>query len=406
MRKIKTKYRLILLTASFFIIALGIFFFSKKNKIYVRSTNIYQSKLLSLPDTFTVNNKLKFFVEPSPNCILKLNTSWGTKVFVMSERVDISKDINAESGQHLLSVWCNNNKMESKIVIGKPEEASGVLESYIGSKSIPADNGKHWALLSVLPVDRYFNMVEDSSRIEFNEIRPNGSEIKLSSRTKTGIAFIKILSQKVKGKTLLTAQIDQAYGKEKELLELPYFPEKLSIVSESSILYADSRQFFKIYTKESFDKYQNRVADGTLIIFKVKDAKNNHSFYRSYTIDGIASVNIQNPKIPGTLEIVAVIENVTQSLPLSLKFKPYIADFYLRIDNKVQFLEIGPVIGSINQYAADGTEVDFVFLKSKSKGIAILKNGKTKVELLKNMPKDEKVSVTIGGLEKEISVYR
>ncbi len=403
MRKISLKYRIGLFLI-FLLLGYSVFFFFSKSKTKTLISDLNFSPILkNLPAQLNADNKQVFIIPSSPNCILKINSAWGTKAFSLEKEVILSKDIISDAGEHSLSVWCNFQKVESKTLSINSLGPNGTIESYIGSKSIPADNGLHWSMFTILPVDEFNNMVINSTKLVIKELRPNGEFVVKNVKTKDGIGFTKITSKTMKGKTLISTSSGSAYSKEKELLELPNFPKNIFLKPESDILYADSRQFFKLITNELFDNYGNRVSDGTLIKFKVVDSKGNQSFYRTFSMDGLASVNIQNPDNPGNLSVLGYIDNLVYSQALNLNFKPYVTNFNLQfIDNK-EYLLIGPVIGPLNQLVSDGKEANILFTKAKTKKTGIIREGKTKVEMPKIILKGEKIIVSIGGMQKDIN---
>lgn len=403
MKKIRLKQ---LLTLLFALLLLGVvvFFLFVKFKPKNVSSNLKKLNLIgNLPTTILASDNFQFEIASSPQCLLKINSAWGIKTYDLSNGMILPKEFFTDAGQHFLSVWCNFRKVESKTITIRSLKPHGKIESYIGSKSIPADNGLHWSMFTVLPVDKYDNMVIDNSSIDINILRPNGRQNSKNVNTKDGIGFLKISSQILKGKTLISTTSGNAYGKEKELLELPNFPKEIFIKTESDILYADSRQFFKIISKELFDLYGNRVSNGTMINFKVIDSKGNSSFYRTYAMDGLASVNIQNPDYPGKLTVVAYIENLVQSQALNLNFKPYVTDFNLKLGPKGEYVTIGPVIGPLSQLVSDGKEATVFFQKSQIFKKGIIKEGSANVEVPKTILKGDKIVVTVGGLQKQIN---
>ncbi len=403
MKKIRLKQLLTLLSAVLLLGVVVYFLFVKSKPKNVSSNSRKVNLIGNLPSNILASDNFQFEIAASPQCLLKINSAWGIKTYDLSNGMVLPKEFFTDAGQHYLSVWCNFRKMESKTLTISSLKPHGKIESYIGSKSIPADNGMHWSMFTVLPVDKYDNMVVDNSSININILRPNGQRFSKNINTKDGIGYLKISSQILKGKTLISTSSGNAFGKEKELLELPNFPRGIFIKAESEILYADSRQFFKIITKELFDLYGNRVSNGTMINFKVIDSKGNSSFYRTYAMDGLASVNIQNPDYPGKLTVVAYIDNLVQSQALNLNFKPYVTDFNLKLGPKAEYITIGPVIGPLSQLVSDGKEATLFFQKSQIIKKGIIKDGSANVDIPKTILKGDKIVVTVGGLQKQIN---
>jgi hypothetical protein len=401
LKKIKYKSMLLILVCMAGAIVGSYFLFLGKKRV-PSSSFIHTKVLRFVPSNIGVSDDAKIRIVAAKGCFLKINTSWGTQVISLEKELLLPKSLTSEAGIHHLSVWCGYKNLESKTLEISPSETEGEIDSYIGSKSIPADNGMHWSMFTALPTDRFRNMVADATPVKIKMIRPNGEQITNTKSTKNGVAYVKILSNSQIGKTIISSGSDDAFGKEKELLELPNFPVSVNLKTEKYVLYADNRQFFKILTNELKDKYGNRVADGTLVKFKVTDSKGNLSHYRTFSSDGIASLNIQNPDIPGLLSIVAYIDNLLVSTPYQLDFEPYITR--VEADQVKEFLKIGPILGPLGQLVSDGKEIAIVFKRSRRELSAILKNGHTVVEIPKGTPKGEEVLISIGGVQTKLII--
>jgi len=106
-----------------------------------------------------------------------------------------------------------------------------------------------------------------------------------------------------------------------------------------------------------YDAKGNIVADGTSIIFIVHENQEVIAQYQTYTVSGIANVYIENPKSAALWKVS--ISGAPQETSIDLKFHDNIESIPLRIDKK--YLVVGPVVGSLDQYIPDGTEVKIVF---------------------------------------------
>ena len=285
-----------------------------------------------------------------------------------------------------------------------PLESYGILASYIGSKSITADQGIHWSMLSVLPVDTYKNMVDDGTPIDIQATRPNGSYQEVKPLTKNGIAYLRINSQSTTGKTFLASSTTHSDSKEKELLELPNIPNSFSLFTNTKLLVADGRQYFKVTTSDILDKFGNQVSDGVLLRFIVVDQDGLQSIYRSFVMDGKASVNLKNPAKKGNIKVYAVVDNVLKSESISLNVQPYVSDFKLSFIAKNFALNIGPVLAKMGQYVSDGTEVKIYQNKKNNEYTTFLKDGVATFDLFKKSEIGDTLTVEIGGVSKEFIV--
>lgn len=375
-----------------------------RNKETVLESYKFEKCLSQIPAIFKANDKLAIEIKKSKGCILKANVIWGTLVFSLDSALILPNSIVSEAGIHKLSIWCNSVKKEEKTFEVLPNESYGILLSYIGSKSIPADGGIHWSMLTVLPVDKYHNMIDDGSKITIKSTRPNGSYHEAEPITKNGIAYLKIKSQQNIGKTFLASSTSLSDSKEKELLELPNIPNSFSLFTNTKLLVADGRQYFKVTTSDILDKFGNRVSDGVLLRFIVVDQDGLQSIYRSFVMDGKASVNLKNPAKKGNIKVYAVVDNVLKSESISLNVQPYVSDFKLSFIAKKFALNIGPVLAKMGQYVSDGTEVKIYQNKKNNEYTTFLKDGVATFDLFKKSEIGDTLTVEIGGVSKEFIV--
>lgn len=399
---INKKYRIILFSLTFLVFgAIAIYLLFKGR---TESGNVLNNakRLASIPYKLSATKDAHIPIQAAEGCFLKINSGWGTQVIGLQKDIILPKSLTINAGLYHLSLWCGFKNLESKTLEITSLESEGEIDSYIGSKSIPADRGLHWAMLTSLPTDKFRNMVSDFTKVDMKMIRPNGGRVQVKQPTKDGIAYLKILSNSQTGKTIISTSTLKAYGKEKELLELPNFPVGVKLIFEKNILFADNRQYFKVLTDQLIDRFGNRIADGTLVKFRIEDSKGNLSYYRGFSSDGIASLNIQNPDNPGILKIVAYVDNLLSSSVYQLNFQPYITS--IEVSQNKQYLEIGPILGPFKQLASDGKEVVVSFKNSKIELIGILRNGRTKVEIPKNIRKGEEVAISIGGIQKKLTI--
>lgn len=376
----------------------------RKNNIQI-VTHKFEARLAHIPQRFKADDKLSLKVKPLKGCFLKANVSWGTMAFSLDSALVLPKIIVAEAGLHKISVWCNATKMEEKKMEVLPLESNGILASYIGSKSIPADGGIHWSILSVLPVDKYNNMVEDGTQISIKSTRPNGTYLATKPLTRNGIAYLRINSQSTTGKTFLASSTIHSESKEKELLELPNFPSSFSLSADTRFLVADGRQYFKVTTSDVLDRYSNRVSDGVLMRFIVVDQDGLQSIYRAFVLDGKASANIKYPSRRGSIKIYATVDNVLKSGSISLSVKPYVADFNLKFSAKNSKLYVGPVLAKMGQYVTDGTEVRIFRKHSGDEFVTFLKDGVASYDLFRKIKLGDILTVEIGGVSKKIIAH-
>lgn len=373
----------------------------KKIQIF-NPTYEFERRLVHIPESFEADHRINFKIRALKGCYLKANVSWGTLAFSLDSPVILPKSIVAQAGIHKLSIWCNGSKMEEKRINVKPLESDGILASNLGSKSITADGGIHWSMLSVMPVDKYHNMIADSSKISIKSTRPNGTYLFAEPLTKNGIAYLRINSQNTTGKTFLASSTSHSESKEKELLELPNSPNSFSLSADIKLIVADGRQYFKVTTSDVLDIYGNRVSDGVLMRFIVTDQDGLQSIYRAFVLDGKASTNIKFPSRKGAINIYATVDNIIKSGSISLNVLPYVDDFKMLFIPRTNKLYVGPVLAKMGQYVTDGTEVKITRNHSQTEFTTFLKDGVCSYDLFKKIKLGDTLTVEIGGVSKDL----
>jgi hypothetical protein len=380
--------------------------FQRKAIISTSSTSqfFYQ---FNLPDSLFAGSKLSIKLpENTPECQLLLNSSWGTWWLNLAKNeFNIPDSVMMQSGLLDLSLFCNKNLITETQIFIKPLQAYEPLETFMGSKSITADGGEHWALITAIPTDKFINPVNENTPVHFGFIRPNGTNEAYDIPTKDLISYKKIYSQQKIGKTIVSIKAANAAGKEKELLEIPGYPTSFNIENDELYLFADARQYFKLKTDIIKDKFGNIVSDGTLVSLNIKDTDGSNRHLNSYTIGGIARLMIQNPIKAGTMKISANIYGDVESNQLKIQFQEAAKDFKVSYNKKTEELKIGPLIGSMGQYIADGAEVE-VILNPRQEHIKVLANaGYAKLNLQQEQHPIGKIKIRFSGIEKNVNIH-
>lgn len=336
------------------------------------------STIVSEVDAPIATNSLKFDLPESANAgsTLDVNvamndtslrmmtiTSWG--VFMVAPTPNgpnqiffrLDSAITRQSGLITVRLIQGNKQLALDSLEIKPLSPAEPLETYIGSKSIIADGGKHWAMITALPADSLGNPVAEGTPTLTQFYRPDGRVDKKAGSTKNLVSFERINSGLTTGKTIIGVRVGGAIGKEKELLEIPGYPTPFRISSKNVYPFADERQNFLVETSKLKDQYGNTVAEGTLIYFKVFDPDKTQRLLTAYTLDGVARIYIQNPAESGALTVQASVYGQVESNGLVIKFDQAIRDFKAMYVRKLQALKVGPMIGPLNQYASDGSVV-------------------------------------------------
>lgn len=251
----------------------------------------------------------------------------------------------------------------------------GTIESYIGPKTLAIDQ-KMESMLCLIPTDKFGNALEDDQEVVFNTKYRNQGTQKITKNIDNLLTYIKIENNQQVGKVLLGAKCVDSYIDEQEIsiVQGPMQEVKINIVELHP--YGDDRQLVHLNTDVIYDAKGNIIADGSSVIFIVHENDKVKAQYQAYTVSGIASVFIENPK--DAAQWTVSISGAAKGNEVQLNFEDNIESIPLRIEKN--YLVIGPVIGSLDQYIPDGTQVDIVFNNRFSRE-AIIEHGFCRVEI-------------------------
>ncbi|SOE21717.1 hypothetical protein SAMN06298216_2173 [Spirosomataceae bacterium TFI 002] len=330
-------------------------------------------------------------------------TSWGSYFLPIisnseeSHVVIIPSSINRQAGRMTIKFFDGTPDCEIEI---KPGLAVEPLETYVGEKSIVADGGEDWAMLTVIPQDEFFNLTKSGTGVDFKMVRPNGKLYAQSISTNYGVAFSKIFSERKVGKTIIAVNTNGIAAKEKELLEIAGPPVDFKIEAIGIYPYADSRQYFQMESSEILDRFGNQVANGTLVQFSVSDANGSSRILNAYTISGKAILNINNPSNEGRLQVQASIGDYAKSNIVGYDFRRHIQKMDANFEGK--YIVVGPVIGRFGQYATDGTEVVLEDLETGFTLTKYVKKGYARFSTEGMNTKSYALQITCGGFVKTL----
>lgn len=232
----------------------------------------------------------------------------------------------------------------------------GTIESYLGPKTLAIDQSMQ-SMLCLIPTDKYGNAMEVSDTISFNTKYNNSPNINVKKGIQNLVSYIKIKNNQKVGKVLLGAKCEDTYIDEQEvaIVQGPMNEVKINIMELHP--FSDQRQIARLNTDVILDSKGNIVADGTSVIYVVHEEGEVVAQYQTYTVSGIATVHIENPKHAAVWDVS--IAGATNDHKVQLIFRDNIESIPLRIEKN--YLIVGPVVGSLDQYIPDGTKVSVTF---------------------------------------------
>lgn len=307
-----------------------------------------------------------FILNTNGTTLLERPIHAGQAHFVLDETM------TAVAGEVMLLARLANQRTSRTMTIRPGLPVEPVL-TLVGPRSITAD-GDHWTMVTALPNDAFGNAVIPGTDVTIRTLHPAttlstgalGAKNLETVTAATGylLAWARIYSRTKAGRIYIGANAGDAHSPERTILAVPGPPVPFTLHAEPVQLTADGRQLVTIVTEPLFDEYENLLLDGTAVIFIITGADGTNRRLPSQVIDGKATVQLQAPAHPGTIQIEALVLN-TISTPMTLSFDagigmaPIVIQF-LPTDELLTFTA-GPLLGPLGQYIPDGSGVAFTF---------------------------------------------
>ena len=344
---------------------LGISACQKQNQ-FVRSQN---SSKVNTSAQITVSKK----INAGENIIIRISTKAINRneevQLVISDRFTTrveSMVINNNTSEYnfqttssgLVKIYLNYKgiTLDQAYVLVNPLEATGKMESSNGPKSLVVNDDVS-SMLVAIPRDKYGNPMRNGAPVTFTK-QYAGNNITTTTRpVKNLVAFEITNSLAQTGIIKLGANSGQAYLTEQEIEVQAAMPSRVEIRTTNYNNNADGRELIQIETNTIKDDLGNVVENGTSINFIVKDGDRFVGSYSSFTVNGRAKVQIQNPSKACTWSITAELYGSVTSNALELKFLNQLNKFDYTINKNEGIITVGPVSTIHGQLAPDGTTI-------------------------------------------------
>lgn len=245
------------------------------------------------------------------------------------------------------------------------------LLALVGPRSITAD-GDHWSMLTVLPQDHFGNAVADGTVVTVRASYPATAVTSGTSpqtdeisqvQTEHLLAAARIHGRTKAGRIYIAATAGNAHSPERSVMAVPGPPVRFGLQLEPVQLTADGRRLITVNTDPIVDANGNPLLDGTSITFIITTSAGSERRVPAQVIEGKATVQLQAPAQPERWTIRALLFD-TVSDPLTLTFDAGIGltSIAIRIQSAEDryILVAGPILGTLDQYIPDGSEVTFV----------------------------------------------
>jgi hypothetical protein len=279
--------------------------------------------------------------------------------------------------------------------------------------------GEDWTMLVAVPVDEFANPVADGTGVSVRAQHPvapganplDGLEIQ-STSTRYLLAWTRIYSRNLAGRTFLSASAGDAFSPERDVMEIPGLPLPFRIYANPEILAADGRQLATISSETITDAYGNVLLDGTRVTLVGMTSDGSRRILPAVVQDGRIRATVQAAAEPGTLTLYADIGGVSSdTLTLSFIMPTNAAPIPIarEMSGGNIILTAGPLTGILDQFVPDGTEVTFYIVDpagEESTQITFTENGYARL-LLRQATLERghyRVTASAGGRSGEIGV--
>lgn len=231
----------------------------------------------------------------------------------------------------------------------------------VGGRSIVADGADH-AMAVALPQDDLGNPMPDGTEIDLSLRRPDGTTQKELIRMSGLLGWLRFKAITVAGRTASAAITGNSNSPETDIRETAGdpVPFTLSIIGPEAP--ADGKLLRFVRTSPLTDAFGNVLPDGTSVMFTLESPDGRGRAW-SLTIKGIAELSIPASEQPGRTTVSAWSHG-TSSPSVDVSFMPDVTKVPLvatRVGPWSIKVSVGPIIGTLGGYLADGTPITLSF---------------------------------------------
>ena len=237
-----------------------------------------------------------------------------------------------------------------------PGTAVDPLELFLGPRTIEATN-ETATMIVVVPEDEFGNPVSEGTPVDVRVTRPDLDPEAFTIETDGLLAWSRIISGTLAGRSKVAVTVDDGRGKELDFLEVAGSPEPFLVELVDPPVPADGRSLLRLQTTELIDEFGNVLPDGVNVFADVVGPGGTRRL-TSQVIKGIAEFTLEAPSRPGT-ESIVVTASGTLSPPLLVAFGPMVTGFDVSASPDIDGirLSVGPVVSSLGSFVPDGTPV-------------------------------------------------
>lgn len=288
-----------------------------------------------------------------------------------------------------------------------PIKKAHKIETYLGPPSILAGFDEK-SMIVTIPTDSLNNPLSKGTPVKIKKSL-NGTTNEKIIKTDGLFAYSTIYGGTKTNRALITSECLNLTSKELSLEITPSTPTDFSIFYNRIHQYADGNQITSFYTSTIKDRYDNIIADGTIVNFTILDKKGNLLQTQGISIRGVATCQMVHPDHQETWTVHAFIDKFCQSNSIQIEYIKAVKDFPIRYKKDQMLLVAGPFKSFMSQILPDGLMVHLniyhqeelvnSFTVQSEKGFA---NFKLKNILEPN--KEYKITVRAAEISKELKI--
>ncbi len=308
--------------------------------------------------------RIEIDTEQSIACVLHCSNAMEEFVVLPAEssipmvfQLDSSR--TTRTGMVLLSLFSFGHLLAQSSLLISALPADGLIPLYTGPNTVEAGSDQQVMTIAI-PKDPFGNPVSKESEVVFWQAY-GGETLQSVDLMRNLHSYQLFRPGTVADKSYLAVSCNQAHAKEQEFRIEASWPAELQINVEEIFPFSDSRQNVLLSTELTRDRFGNLVADGTAIWFILERNSHFYGKFLAYTVNGIAKVRLQNPRVPCSLQVFAVAENAIRSNSLDLHFEAAVSDIPTLYYADSSKLQIGPVSAPLGQILPDGYPVFLEF---------------------------------------------
>jgi hypothetical protein len=270
----------------------------------------------------------------------------------------------------------------------------------IGARRIVAD-GSEWSMTVVAPVDAFGNPVAEGTAVDLALVRPNGSQEHHQVATQHLLAWERIVSGTIAGRTTVAASAGGVPGPQGVFDEVPGWPAAIAVTVSPAELTADGRSLVSLATGEIRDANGNLVSDGTAVLFVAANGNGREYRLPAETIAGIARAKLLAPQLSATLSVRAIAGDVvSEPVPLVFADGPAVGTIpVMATAGEEIIVTAGPILSPQGGYVANGVDATFTVTGmgiSEALKVPVV-DGTAVLKVLASYPTgDYEIRVTVG----------